>query len=194
MALVSGEDWAKKLITGEDTENPYVAEYPVTKWDASPVETGCPTCDCTATVSSLTTAISNIQKYSEYQETVLQEIISQLRSRIAAEGGGEAKATRSSAVGGVATLYGEDRVISDFWAGLQQIDRMFMSRGPLQSDIAMLQAQLANIDRFASLYTLDSNKVVEWQKKLNGWITTAASNKGKGVYFAKNTSAFGSGV
>ncbi len=194
MALVSGENWAAKLKYQQETGSPYVeAEpYPETKWDSAPVS-GCPKCDCAATVQSMNAIITALQKFSEYQEQVLGEIIEQLKSRISIESGGQSTLGRSSAVSGVASVYSEDKVVVDFWNGLQQINRMFMSRTPQASDTQMLQSQLANIDKFASQYTLDPAKVSEWKQKLSKWISTSLQASGKTVHFAQNTSGFGSG-
>ena len=196
MALVSGSNWLQKL-QAEESGNPYVEEYPATKWDAVPTLTSeanvCPKCDCTATVQSINITIQRLQKFSEYQETVLGNIIAQLESRIYAEGGGAPKFGRSTAVGGVATVYGEDKAVSDFWSGLQQIENMFATRTPKPTDTQMLQSQLQNIDRFAAAYTLDPAKVATWKQKLNKWISASVTSGGKSVYFAPNTKTFGSG-
>jgi hypothetical protein len=194
MALVSGENWAAKLKYEQETGNPYVEPetYPTTKWDSSPVN-GCPKCDCTATTQSVNAIITSLQKFSDYQEQVLGEIIDQLQSRISIESGGQSTLGRTSAVSGVASVYSEDKAVTDFWNGLQQIDRMFMSRSPQASDTQMLQSQLSNIDKFASQYTLDPTKVADWKQKLNKWIATSLQASGKTVHFAQNTSGFGSG-
>jgi len=195
MPLVSGSDWAIKLDDGEDLANPYEEAYPATKWDATTVVSECPKCDCTATAQSLGVIIANLQKFSDYQEASLGEIITRLRSRIAAEGGRAYTGNRSTAVGAVASVYGTDKIISEFWAGLQQIERMFMTRAPTPSDTQMLQEQILNIDRFAASYALDPNLMATWKSKLNKWISASMAQAGKKmVYFAPNISKFGSGV
>jgi len=195
MPLVSGSDWAMRLETGEDLTNPYEAEYPATKWDATTVVSECPKCDCSATTASLSVIIASLQKFSDYQEASLGEIITRLKFRIAAEGGRAYAGDRSTAVGTVASVYGTDKIISEFWYGLQQIERMFMTRAPTPSDTQMLQEQILNIDRFAASYALDPNLMATWKSKLNKWISASMAQAGKKtVYFAPNISAFGSGV
>jgi len=196
MVLVSGSDWQQKLISGEDVvEDPYTAEYPVTKWDSATVVSDCPKCDCTATVQSINLTIAQLQKFSDYQETALGDIIAQLHSRIAAEGGSVYTGDRSTAVGNIASIYSTDAAVFDFWAGFQQIDRMFMTRAPGPEDTAMLQSQIKNIDRFSSLYKLDPAKISEWKQKINKWISSSMQPSGKKtVYFAPNIGEFGSGA
>jgi hypothetical protein len=197
MALVSGSNWLQKL-QAEESGNPYEEEYPTTKWDTVPTLTPeanvCPACDCTATIQSVNVIIQQLQKFSEYQETTLGNIITQLESRIYAEGGGSPRFGRGTAVGGVAAVYGEDKAVSDFWLGLQQIENMFMTRSPQPTDTQMLQSQLQNIDRFAAAYTIDSAKVATWKQKLNKWISASVTSGGKTVYFAPNIKTFGSGL
>lgn len=198
MTLVSGSDWLQKVKYEEETGNPYEEPYPATKWDSTnPVVSSieeCPKCDCTATVQTMNAVLSALQKFSDYQEETLGEIIAQLKARIAAEGGGEAKATRSSAVGGVAALYGTEKALAEFWKGLDQIERMFITRSPQPSDISMLQSQIQSMDRFSALYTLDPSTVSAWREKLNKWISMASKGGAKdSVYFSTDTSGFGSG-
>lgn len=196
MALVSGANWAEKIQVEEETGSPYEEAYPLTKWDTKTVGTpteACPKCDCTQTVQGMKAIVSSLQKFSDYQDAALGEIISILQARIAAEGGGEAKATRSSIVGGVASIYGTEKALADFWAGLQQVQSLFNTRSPQASDVAMLQSQLANIEKFSALYTLDPAKVSDWKSKINKWISTALTANKKMVYFAPNTTGFGQG-
>jgi hypothetical protein len=196
MALVSGSNWAERIQVEEETGNPYEEEYPRTKWDSAPITSSidhCPKCDCTQTAQGMKAVISSLQKFSDYQEAALGEIISILQARIAAEGGGEAKATRSSIVGGVASIYGTEKALADFWAGLQQVQSLFNTRSPQASDVAMLQSQLANIEKFSALYSLEPAKVSDWKSRINKWISMALTANKKSIYFASNTTGFGQG-